>query len=707
MDPSKRARAWGRRSGMKAMLIAAGLVSACGGSQPSTPKDAVTLEGMYRLQWNEMPKQGEDLNRELFQLAFPTPTSVAAWHLYPKGADPAWFQDVYTIWLKTKTGPTLVEVTPSRTKGPHNTERIEFRGLRPETEYEIRKNGVVVLTARTRPEDTTATEKLSFLAFSCNNPYAVSFKGASAVGSPEWMQQMRIKQNSLRLLAARANGLLRIKGFERPDFALGLGDQIYVDGDNKMGDATAIFQGDRSVPAFSAAESYGDLLDVIYRAHFAMTPFDRALQGVPAALIWDDHELQDGWGTKDNELPPGFKGYFESALDAFRGFQDLRNPSPHGPHRRGEATMDVEFTWGKGVRVLMLDTRSAELPVKYGKDRSAYGLWQKQLRKVEDWLRSASVDAPTLFVLGLATPLTVASGVSADQEAFAETAGCGDDRVLSNPEQCDDLHDLWAYKKAARSDLLQRLTQHFVPNRKHRLLILSGDVHYSAVHYLSTGEESCWHKGKGACGQGPLPGDFSSWKQEQACRNPPQGFSSVPEDGKEDILWGWEVISSGLTNDALTVHESAIKSLVKRDLIQVGDPRAENGDSLVSVWPRGGIYGSPSFAEVQVNKTGEMFDVGVVFYPSADEDRLINDALMLERPCHEWETSDYKFYEGSQRKGEVADGCPQAKKITRVPLDWNCIPDVNVSWTGSSYNWVKGCSDILGRKPPNDSQRSQ
>ena len=84
-----------------------------------------------------------------------------------------------------------------------------------------------------------------------------------------------------------------------------------------------------------------------------------------------------------------------------------------------------------------------------------------------------------------------------------------------------------------------------------------------------------------------------------------------------------------------------------------------------------------------------------MFYPSAYMGTLINDAQTLERPGKKWETEDYRFYEGSKCGSKYQDGCPTDGTMTKIALDWDCIPNVDVSWRGNSYNWVQACSNIL------------
>lgn len=684
-------------------MIVAGV--GCSGA-PTNPKE---LTAAYQDAWRAIPQADDILERELFQLAFPTETSVAVWHLYDNRRESSHNKEEqrectpleqFSIRLKggkqvlldvPKTRRNLRNETTNKCEWVANTpkaERIDFDGLTPNTEYEILLADQVILQAKTKPRETP--DKLSFLAFSCNNPYAVrteSVRGENVeFEETAWHKHLAWLQNSLRLFSMRANDVIQIDNYARPAFAIGLGDQVYVDGDNDHGNRVSIFDGNRSQPTFKPNEHFDQMLDIVYRAHFAMPHFDRGLQGVPAALIWDDHELQDGWGTEINSLPGDYKRYFRDALGAFMGYQGLRNPEIYPPYEPRTRSMDVEFDWGKNMRVLMLDTRSIELPAV--KDRSSqYEPWRRQLTRVDKWLAAGPKDEPTLFVLGLASPISILSNDSAEKAI---------DSIIQNTqtvsklvEQTDDLEDTWARKGYARRVLLDKLADHFLQHRKHRLLIVSGDVHFSGINYLSTGSGSRWAvTAKEA---------FANESQSKSCAT-----SGVFPRAKDHIVWGWEVISSGITNDAYPA--TLLNWAMQHGTIN----GYEDKKPIVSAWPRGSIFGSPSFAEILVDKKENDFNVKVIFYPSVyqtdtrDGGRLINDALGFEKHPQSWALVDYDAVKGSRVTSTSLNSCRVAcpaidaethrDALTTVPLDWSCIP--NTPNTDNPKNCLHACSNV-------------
>jgi hypothetical protein len=96
-----------------------------------------------------------------------------------------------------------------------------------------------------------------------------------------------------------------------------------------------------------------------------------------------------------------------------------------------------------------------------------------QLARIERWLESRE-NRPTLFVLGSPLPLTLVRRFGDLVQALFRT-------------RWDDLYDSWWSSKAKpqRDQLLALLRDHFARHPMHRLLILSGDVHFSELLELA------------------------------------------------------------------------------------------------------------------------------------------------------------------------------------------------------------------------------
>jgi hypothetical protein len=156
----------------------------------------------------------------------------------------------------------------------------------------------------------------------------------------------------------------------KPHFVLMMGDQLYVDED-EPDVFKDHFESKRAVRRAALAEKY--------RLNWSREPVRRVLSTVPVYMMWDDHDVRDGWGslaadspTLVQKYPRGAEifvksnAYFEDARDAYWHFQGCHNPlatpgqefpnyidGPPGPGRRA---MPYAFRCGRLV-VLMLDSR--------------------------------------------------------------------------------------------------------------------------------------------------------------------------------------------------------------------------------------------------------------------------------------------------------------------------------------------------------------
>jgi hypothetical protein len=562
-----------------------------GGLATPTPTlmSVTELENRYLSVWSSIKSEGPGVSphRELLQLGMPTDTTVSVWHAY---ADTEAARSVAPS--VTTTPPVDLERCIRRFDGqgaplsagavplgPFRIERIEVACLLPNATLVV-KVGDTELTAMTAPAaDGKMPAQVSFIAHSCTNPYdnrsgRLEFEAA--------------KINALNLLEARATGRIAITDLpQRPSFAVALGDQIYVDGDNGNRTATTalgLFRGKASLPVFDIGQA-APFLNVVYRYHFGLPPLDAAMRALPTAMVWDDHDIRDGWGSHGDEQRGDMLGYFAVAKKAFAAFQDTRNPHPGPTAPKG---LDVSFSWGPGLRFFLVDGRSNRT---FGEPTRANSmLSDEQFCAIEKWLGDpescakpggppAAVppagehDASTVFVLGLPTPLSSDSKPAA--EALHICSATNDTPVIG--EGADDIRDTWFCNLSDRTRLLRILAKHFAAHKKHRLLIVSGDVHYSGVTFLT------------------LP------------------------DGTPI---GHEVISSGLANDHI---KNPAEVLGTFDGAALED---SEGKTLLLSNARGSLVGTPSFAEIVANYDAPNGapQLSVVFYPSRASRRTNKDA---------------------------------------------------------------------------------
>jgi len=288
---------------------------------------------------------------------------------------------------------------------------LEFRtgiaiayGLRPDRiySYDILRRGRRVARARGRfrtMPDPSSMSDIQFTAISCNS---LKVDGV-------WERFAAYVEES------------------QPRFLLMMGDQVYID-DDPPDIFDEHFDSSETVRRKALAEKY--------RLNWQREPVRRVLANVATYMIWDDHEIRDGWGSFAPDSPtmaarfPGsrdifdrFNAYFEDARDVYWHFQGCHNPvpepgqdaalpnyvggpPPHGPRR----AMPFAFRCGRIV-VLVLDSRG---------ERDVFRQEYPVLGS-EQWGFIEHVFAhlhPTVEALAVVTPTPIAS---MDPEGQAQT----------------------------------------------------------------------------------------------------------------------------------------------------------------------------------------------------------------------------------------------------------------------------------------------
>lgn len=171
----------------------------------------------------------------------------------------------------------------------------------------------------------------------------------------------------------------------QPHFILMVGDQLYLDEDGIDVFATHK-DSERGVRRKAIAEKYF--------LNWSRETVRKIFANVPIYMLWDDHDIRDGWGSVASDSPtlvakytrgrPLFetgRAYYEDCRDAYWHFQACHNPRPSdgvdpalpnytdAPPLSGERrAMPYAFRCGRLV-VLMLDSRGErdvfrdELPI--------------------------------------------------------------------------------------------------------------------------------------------------------------------------------------------------------------------------------------------------------------------------------------------------------------------------------------------------------
>jgi phosphodiesterase/alkaline phosphatase D-like protein len=407
----------------------------------------------------------------LIQLGMPTSASLLVWFV-PRRGELAELRvelgavDHNGVALKIDAHEKRVWLAE---QGPL---RLQLLGLEADRAYRIEASFVErrveqrrLLHARTAPA-SGAPAAFSFLSSSCIQPFA-----QDATETIVTEQTVR----GLWLYRRRAQGIAA----PAPMFALGLGDQVYVDSGRR-----AMLEGMRRQRARYERGEADEFFETAYRAQFSVPPLQAAREALPSAMIWDDHEIRDGWGAQqdENTIAGGELRWLEhlgAARRHFVAWQALRNPTRNqaetafqaralpGSDLTASADLDFETDWGASASFFVMDQRSARSAAL------ARVMSAQQLERLRSWLYRPR-SCPTLLALGSAMPITQLRRPLELAEYLV-------------PARWDDLRDSWWSKpcRAQRDQILRMLQDFFRAHPEHRLLILSGDVHFCEVLELS------------------------------------------------------------------------------------------------------------------------------------------------------------------------------------------------------------------------------
>ncbi len=266
---------------------------------------------------------------------------------------------------------------------------------------------------------------------------------------------------------------MQLRHRERPYHLLLMGgDQIYSDsmwqelrGLKKWAGLSGAERNAAPFPDDLRAEVDGFFLDN-YLERWSQPEVAAMMASVPTVMMWDDHDIFDGWGSysEEQQASPVYQGIYAIARDYFRLFQLHANeataPLPILPNQPG-------FSYGLRVgayAILVLDLRSerSKTTVMGAESWNAAYAWLDKQSGCDHLLVMSSIpvvhpDFSTLEMLLCALP--------------------------GQQELEDDLQDHWLSRshRQERLRLIHRLLDWSARPGCGRVTILSGDVHVGAV----------------------------------------------------------------------------------------------------------------------------------------------------------------------------------------------------------------------------------
>lgn len=364
------------------------------------------------------------------------------------------------------------------------THVIEVDNLNPCTEYAYAlyaKNEEEIILGRDRPhffrtmpEDNTV---FSFALFSCNMPYKTSFFGTTGLKNEEMWGFF----------------LDALKRHYQRDFRFVIcgGDQVYADGVKTLSIwkylNKKLLKDQNTGRLRPVKEDMLSWYRDIYRGYWGFNALRNVFSNFPTYMMWDDHELCDGWGSyyrnskKDlYDILPNLENDEFTLED---GKEILNRMERAGKqvyweyqHSHNPKTNYVDGVWDYGFyhgdcAFYFLDGRGHR-----DINRSSYRiLGEEQFERFKKWVESGETrNKQFLFVLSAVPVFHLRTSVAnKDKAVFARISTIGDD--LRDSWE----HDLHIDERKKLCSLLFAASA-----RGQKVSILSGDVHMAAAYKI-------------------------------------------------------------------------------------------------------------------------------------------------------------------------------------------------------------------------------
>ena len=312
---------------------------------------------------------------------------------------------------------------------------------------------------RTLPE---TPQRVSFGVFSCHKPFAGD--------SMDDIVNMNLWK-----------GLHEALSLSDAHFVIGAGDQVYVDGRKKLNIWKWLkkvmdydcFPDDDAAQVALMADWYRD----IYRGYWGFAAVKNVFRSFPTYMIWDDHEIVDGWGS-----------YTDDELDKLLNRWNKRDPASEIPKKRRiidnmvkaaeQVYREYQHNHNPPTDHLDYDFRIGEVAVyvwdcRGERDYTQPGhpvLGNAQEQRFTSWLESCT--AKVIFIV-TAVPMVHISSFVVNK---ADIPWIG---------AADDLRDEWEHEShwEERDRLLEKVFRHS-QTKGSKIAFISGDVHIGAAFSL-------------------------------------------------------------------------------------------------------------------------------------------------------------------------------------------------------------------------------
>ena len=359
-----------------------------------------------------------------------------------------------------------------------------FNDLQPDTEYDFRvsccdadgnfwpltrPNKLKEELARTptcfQMRTPPAThENLNLLFGSCHYPQHVAWDGDQGMSFVRLVLKHYAETPALR-----------------PHHQIHLGDQIYAD-DHWKEQLLLPWPGLRERHKARLA-SYSQVYDRFWR----YPEWSELLRQAPACMMWDDHEVRDGWGSNSHDFHQGrFKPAawekYQAAREALILYQTQGNPPAGSSH-------DFQFSLDLGpVSLFVFDPRTYRCyqdPCDY----HPYG--PSQMARYKAWLAEKSDQAQVLIVV-TSSPAVFIKRWRLDLAAYHLASFMRwMERFLHLHGFDDDWRDQLAcsLNRKARDAIVEGLAEVLLnhPEGSKRTILVAGDVHVGGFCRIPVG----------------------------------------------------------------------------------------------------------------------------------------------------------------------------------------------------------------------------
>jgi hypothetical protein len=409
-----------------------------------------------------------------------------------------------TVWVELEA-PGEIEVLGHRARSftvhGHHVALVDVLGLEPGSEqrYEVRVDGEL---AWPEPGDPFPPPVIRTLGH--DGPLRLAFGSCRQSAPHDEAGERAWGIDALRTLAHR----LRRGAAPPPDLALLLGDQVYADEPTEEMDDFIRARRDPDEPPGLELKDFEEYCE-LYRLAWTEPSIRWLLSTVPTAMVFDDHDVRDDWGTSQAwhermDRTPWWRARIVGALGSYWVFQHLGNLSraeraedallaalrEHGGD--GGALLDehaarayddpdsVRWSYARelgATRLVVVDSRSARRLTPGDRAMLDRAEWA--------WLEDQLQGGPEHLLVASSVPVLLPDAVHHLQrwdEAVADGAwGPRAARMAERLRQAADLEHWAAF--GASFEAMERLVADLAQGRRgpapRSLTFLSGDVHFS------------------------------------------------------------------------------------------------------------------------------------------------------------------------------------------------------------------------------------